>query len=309
MSKILTSNVRLEDLELGVFTPRISYDQRYLDELAEDMQMNGQHKPIICTPHPTKPEKYIVVDGEYRVRAAKKLGWFTIRAEVRMLTEEEALLLALTINEMHGKRLDTVEEAMHISKMIEKYGYTETEVARKLRKSQSWVSERLGIIKRSAPEVKEHLIARAIKTSHAREIVEKLPPEKQREAVKEVVEHNLSVRATEALAEALKVAETEEEKQKILEVIPKLEPKKAKALVETLEKAEPTKRIEILSQPLELYAETYKPIEEFEKAATTPPEKPVIEFFTCQCGRRYVIDWVSQKITETGAESGQLPET
>lgn len=297
MSKILTANIRLDDLELGVFSPRISYDQRYVDELAEDMQVNGQHKPIICTPHPSKPNRYIVVDGEYRVRAARKLGWSMIRAELRMLTEEEALILALTINEMHGKRLDPIEEAMHIQKMIEKYGYTETEIAKKMRKSQQWVSERLVLVRKAAPEVQEHLTARAVKPSHVREIVEKLPPEKQKEAIKEVVEHRLSVRVTEALAKGLKVAESEEEKRKILEVIPKLKPEKAKALVETLEKVEPEKRMEILSKPVEFYAEIVKKPEQLEKVLEMAPTAAVIQFFDCPCGCGYrlQVDWIEQK--------------
>jgi ParB family chromosome partitioning protein len=167
-SDLLTTNLSLNQLELGVFTPRLQADSRYIDELAEDMQLNGQQKPIICRPHPEKPEIYQVVDGEYRVRAARKLGWAQIRAELRMLTDEEASLLAITINEIHGKRLDPVEEAMHIQKMMEKYGHTETEVAKRMRKSQSWVSQRLSLIKKTAPEVQKYLITRVIKPRQVR---------------------------------------------------------------------------------------------------------------------------------------------
>jgi len=160
---ILTTNLSLKQLELGVFTPRLQVDPRYIDELAEDMQLNGQQKPIICRPHPENPEVCQAVDGEYRVRAARKLGWTQIRAELRMLTDEEASLLAITINEIHGKRLDPVEEAMQLQKMMEKYGYTETKIAEKMRKSQDWVSQRLQLVKKAIPEVKEALTTRVVK--------------------------------------------------------------------------------------------------------------------------------------------------
>jgi len=293
---ILTTNLSLNQLELGVFTPRLQVDSEYVDELAEDMQLNGQQKPIICRPHPEKPEVYQVIDGEYRVRAARKLGWTTIRAELRMLTDEEALLLALAVNEMHGKRLHPVEEAMHIQKMMQKYGYTEVEVAEKMRKSQPWVSDRLSLINRATSETKQAIITRVIKPTHAREIV-KLPEKDQREALKQVVQHGLSTRTTEALVKALSLVEKPEEKQNVLEVIPKLKPKAAKSVAEALEKVAPEKRMEILSKPVEFYAQIVETPEQLEKMLKMAPEAAVIEFFDCPCGCGYrlQVNWVEQK--------------
>jgi ParB family chromosome partitioning protein len=294
-SDLLTTNLSLNQLELGVFTPRLQADSRYIDELAEDMQLNGQQKPIICRPHPEKPEIYQVVDGEYRVRAARKLGWTQIRAELRMLTDEEASLLAITINEIHGKRLDPVEEAMHIQKMMEKYGYTETEVAKKMRKSQEWVSRRLQLVRKTSSETEKAVMTRVIKPTHVREIV-KLPVQEQKEVVEEIVEHGLSTRATGTLVEALTTEEKPEEKQRVLEVIPKLETKKAKAVVEALKRSPPEKRVEILSKPVDFYAVVKTP-EQVKRVLSMAPEAAIIQFFDCPCGCGYrlEVDWVEQK--------------
>lgn len=297
--KVLTTNLRIEELELGVFTPRLSVDWKYVDELAEDMKANGQQKPIITRPHPEKPNRYQVIDGEYRVRAAKKLGWFLIRAEVRKLTDEEAWFLAMRINQMHGKRLNPVEEAMHIKRMMEKFGYTEAQVAQKFRRSQQWVSQRLSLVERATPELQRALTTMVVKPRHARSMVQ-LPDKEQKEVLKKVVKHKLPSTTTEALVEAVKVAETEEEKKKVLETVPKLKPKHAKKLVEVFKKAPPEKRKEILEKPaeaIEAFAEVVKTEEGLERALEMAPEKPVMETFECPCGCGYklVVDWIEQK--------------
>jgi ParB family chromosome partitioning protein len=72
--ELLTANIRLATLETGVFSPRKTFSQRYIDQLAEDIEKEGQLKPIIVRPHPEKPNVYQIVDGEHRVRAFRKLG-------------------------------------------------------------------------------------------------------------------------------------------------------------------------------------------------------------------------------------------
>jgi len=299
LSDVLATNLRLEELELGVFTPRLSVDWKYVEELAEDMQVNGQLKPIIVRPHPEKPDCYQVIDGEYRVRAAKKLGWSMIRAEIRALNNEEALILAMRVNQLHGKRLDPMEEAMRIQVLVDELGYTHERVAKVFGKSRSWVTEKYQLAKRASPEVRQAIVSRLTMLEHAKQIV-KLPEKEQKEVLKEVIEHKLPKRTTKALVEAVQVAETEEEKEKVLEVVPKLKPKHAKQLVEVFKKAPPEKRKEILEKPAEAVkalAETVKTEEELERVLEMAPEAPVIETFECPCGCgwKLLVDWVGQK--------------
>jgi len=203
MSEVSTVNLELEQLETDVFSPRKTFNENYVEELAESIEREGQLKPIIVRVHPTKPNVYQVIDGEHRIRALKKLGHGTIRAEVRRLSDEEAYFLAIRVNEMHGKRLEELEEGLHVKKMMEQFGYTQTEVAERLKKSQPWVSFRLSLVERLAPETREALITHVIETAQAREIAE-LPKEDQPAVVSKVARDKLSFKKTEALVHTAK---------------------------------------------------------------------------------------------------------
>jgi ParB family chromosome partitioning protein len=200
---VLTTNLRVEELDLGFFTPRLQFDPKYIEELAEDIQNNGQQKPIICRLHPEKPNVYQVIDGEHRVRAVRKLGRSLIRAEVKTLTDEEAMFLALRINQLHGKRLEPLEEALHIKKMMEKQKLSQQQIATKFRRTQAWVSERLNLVTRLSPKVQEKVIAQAIKSKHAYEI-SKLPEDEQEKVAEFVSKEKPSVKETKFLIELVK---------------------------------------------------------------------------------------------------------
>jgi ParB family chromosome partitioning protein len=255
--KLLTTNIRLAMLETGIFSPRKTFSRRYIDELAEDIEKEGQLKPIMVRPHPEKPNVYQVIDGEHRVRAFKKLRRSLIRAEVRALNDEEAFFLAMRVNQMHGKRLEDLEEGLHIRKMMDKFGYTQTQIAEKFKKTQAWVSYRLRLAERLSPETKEAFITRVIKTSHARELAE-LPKEDQPAVVARIVNERLSFKDTETLIHAIK--------------------------------DNPDKKEEILAKPINELTPPPKDIQEFEKEHGS--EQPKFEVGQCpQCGAEYIINW------------------
>lgn len=255
--KLLTTNIRLAMLETGVFSPRKTFSQRYIDELAEDIEKEGQLKPIIVRPHPEKPNVYQVIDGEHRVRAFKKLRRSLIRAEVRALSDEEAFFLAMRVNQMHGKRLEDLEEGLHIRKMMDEFGYTQTQIAEKFKKTQAWVSYRLRLAERLSPETKEAFITRVIKTSHARELAE-LSKEDQPAVVARIVNERLSFKDTETLVHAIK--------------------------------DHPDKKEEILAKPVNELTPPPRDIQEFEEEHG--PEQPKFEVGQCpRCGAEYVINW------------------
>ena len=306
--ELLSTKLRIEELDLSRFTPRLSVDHRYVDELAESFKAEGQLKPIIVRPHPDKPNVWEIIDGVHRVMAARKLGWTLIRAEVRKLSDEEAMILAMRVNQLHGKRLDPLEEAMRIKEMIENYGYTQEKVGKVFNRSQEWVSRRLSLVKKATPELKRAIMTVSIKPRHARSIVQ-LNEEEQKEVLEEVIEHNLPSTTTEALVEAVKAAETEEEKEMVLEVVPKLKPKHAKKLVEVFKKAPPEKRKEILEKPaeaIEAFAEIVKTDEQLKRALEMAPSQPVVEIVDCPCGCGYkiVINWVEMRFDWVRPEGG-----
>ncbi|MGC8832289.1 MAG: ParB/RepB/Spo0J family partition protein [Thermoproteota archaeon] len=258
MSEVLTVNLRLEQLETDVFSPRKAFSEGYVEELAESIEREGQLKPIIVRAHPTKPNVYQVIDGEHRIRALRKLGRSVVRAEVRRLSDEEAYLLAIRVNEMHGKRLEELEEGLHIKKMMDEFGYTQVEVAEKLKKSQSWISYRVGLVERLAPETREAFITRVIDATHAREIAA-LSKEDQAAVVDKVVKNGLSSRKTVALVQAIK--------------------------------EHPDNKEEILAKPVEVVAPLPEDLQRFVEEHSA--EQPKFSEWACEiCGAEYIVNWV-----------------
>jgi len=267
-------NLGLELLETDVFSPRKAFSEGYIEELAESIEREGQLKPIIVRPHPSKPNCYQVVDGEHRIHALRKLGHGMVRAEVRRLSDEEAFLLAMRVNEMHGKRLEELEEGLHIKRMMEQFGYTQTDVAERFKKSQPWVSYRLALVERLAPKTREAFITRVIDATHAREIA-LLPKEDQTDVVTKVVMDKLSSRKTAALVQAIK--------------------------------ERPNDKEEILAKPVEVVAPLPEDLQKFIEEHGT--EQPKFSEWTCEvCGAEYVVNWVWCEIRlkpkSCGDESG-----
>ncbi|MBT0160944.1 ParB/RepB/Spo0J family partition protein [Candidatus Bathyarchaeota archaeon A05DMB-2] len=258
MDEVSTVNLRLYELETDVFSPRKTFSERYIEELAESIEREGQLKPIIVRPHPSRPGCFQVVDGEHRIRALKKLGRDVVRAEVRRLSDEEACLLAMRVNEMHGKRLEELEEGLHIKRMMEQFEYTQTEIAEKFKKSQPWVSYRLGLVERLSPETREAFITRVIDATHAREIAV-LPRGDQAVVVAKVVKDKLSSRKTVALVQAIK--------------------------------ERPNDKEEILAKPVEIVAPLPEDLQRF--VEEHGPEQPKFSEWACEvCGTKYVVNWV-----------------
>jgi ParB family chromosome partitioning protein len=258
MSEVLTVNLGLEQLETDVFSPRKAFSEGYVEGLAESIEREGQLKPIIVRVNPKKPNVYQVIDGEHRVRALRKLGREGVRAEVRRFSDEEAYFLAIRVNEMHGKRLEELEEGLHVKKLMERFGCTQTEVAERLKKSQPWVSFRLSLAERLALETREALITRVIETAQAREIAE-LPKEDQPAVVAKVAGDKLSFKKTEALVHAIK--------------------------------DDPESKEEILAKPVEVVAPLPDDLQRFVEEHGA--EQPKFSEWACMvCGAEYVVNWV-----------------
>ena len=260
----MTSNVSLKDVAIGVFTPRMVIDPRWVEDLADDIRRNGQQKPIIVQDQSEPP--YPVIDGEHRVYAIKKLGYKSIRAEIRKLSDEEALFLAMRINEMHGLRLDALEEGRQMFVLQKEFGWSEEKLGERYGHKQQWVSDRINLYLRASPELKSNITTRAVMFSQAREIA-KLPESEQPTVLEKVVDEELSTKQT-------------------------------KLLTYVLRKADEKEKVEILEKPVRAIAELYSKPDAFEKAVKTSMDKPMVEWIKCpSCGQRLMIDWVERKIS------------
>jgi ParB family chromosome partitioning protein len=194
------------------------------------------------------------------VRATKQHGLLTIRAEVIVVDDIDANLLAVLMNESQGKRPSTIEEGLWIQKMRSDYGWSQAQVAARLKKSQQWVSQRLKLVENLGQELKQGLTTRVVTVSQAREIAELLCGV-QGPVVKKVADDHLTFLETQSLVHRVKE-----------------HPESLNACL-SLEKNE------LASPPVELA--TYE--------AEYP--EPKFESYTCPgCGQRVLVNWVLHRI-------------
>lgn len=178
--------------------PRRDFDSDYLQELSESLSEDGQWDPLIV--RETDGQKYEVLSGGCRLRAAKKLGWSDIRCNVIQANDEEAHVLALKTN-LVRKNLNVIEEAEALESIYRKFSLSQKDLGEMLGKKQSWISRRLSLASRLSDYCKEALREGEISACHGVGLA-KLDEEDQREVCDQIVDENLGVRAAKSLIES-----------------------------------------------------------------------------------------------------------
>lgn len=156
--------IKIEKIKFPWYAPREEYDEEYLKELSESLETLGLLDDIIVRRNINGD--YELIAGSQRVRAAKILGWEEIDAKVLDVTEEDAAILALESNVVR-RNLKQIEEGKAIKKMMSKFDLTQKQVAERLRKSQTWVSQRLSLALDIADDVKKALTDGKISVAQA----------------------------------------------------------------------------------------------------------------------------------------------
>ena len=177
--------------------PRKSFDEDSLNELAESIKSQGVIQPIIVEEY--APEKYSIIAGERRFRAAQIAGLNNIPGIVKNLGEIQRMEVSL-IENVQRENLNPVEEAFAYQYLIQKSGYTQEEVAKKVGKSRSAITNSIRLL--NLPDIiKDDLISGLITSGHARAILSLVNPSDQMLLRNKIVEGDLSVREAEALAD------------------------------------------------------------------------------------------------------------
>ena len=163
--------INIEELRVNPYQPRKTFDQEALNELAESIKLHGVFQPIIVK---KSIKGYEIIAGERRYRASKLAGKETIPAIVRQFTDEQMMEIALLEN-LQRENLSSIEEALAYKSMIEKLGITQDELAKKVGKSRSHVSNIIGLLR--LPEcVQKMVLNNEISMGHAR-VISKLENE------------------------------------------------------------------------------------------------------------------------------------
>lgn len=184
----------LAHIQKGKYQPRQNFDEKSLAELADSIRAQGIIQPIVVRSLDT--EKYEIIAGERRFRAAQLAGLETIPVLVRELPDEAALAVAL-IENLQRQDLNPIEEAQALKRLIEEFELTHEQVAHAVGKSRAAVSNLLRLLNLS-DEVKYLIEQGQLDMGHARALLS-LPEQQQTEIAKLVVLKGLSVREAEQI--------------------------------------------------------------------------------------------------------------
>ena len=195
----------LDLLQRGKYQPRIDMRPESLAELAESIRAQGVVQPIVVrplgAPEPGGAQRYEIIAGERRWRAAQQAGLADIPAVIRRVPDEAAIAMAL-IENIQRENLNPLEEARALERLIAEFGLTHQQAAEAVGRSRVAVSNLLRLLE-LAPEVCERVERRELEMGHARALLGLAQRRQQIEVAALVARKGLSVRETEALVRRL----------------------------------------------------------------------------------------------------------
>jgi len=191
-------SIELTKIIAGVYQPRQNFNQEELEELANSIKESGLIQPIIL--RKGDEDSYEIIAGERRFRASKIAGLTSIPAIIKKINNHEALELAIVEN-VQRSDLSLIEEANGYKQLIEEFSYTQDQIAKRLGKSRSHITNLLRLL--TLPQnVRDLLDQKLISMGHARAIINSNNPEK---LAQKVIDEQLTVRDIENLVRDEKI--------------------------------------------------------------------------------------------------------
>jgi ParB family chromosome partitioning protein len=188
-------DVPLDRVDPNPRQPRDAFDEESLHELATSIEAVGVLQPIVVRP---QEDRFQIVMGERRVRAAKLAGLVTIPAIVR-LTEEDHLLRDALIENIHREDLNPLEEAAAYQQLLVDFGVTHEDLASRIGRSRSAITNSIRLL-RLAPSVQRRIAAGTLSAGHARAVAKLAEHHHQERLADRIVAEGLTVRQAEELA-------------------------------------------------------------------------------------------------------------
>jgi len=192
------SYVPVEEIVPGPLQPRQYFSPEGLEELRDSIAMHGVLQPLTVR---QKGERFELIAGERRLRAAKMAGLTEVPCIVMDVDMEKSGIIAL-IENIQRRDLDFVEEARGIRQLVRLFGLSQEQVAKRLGKSQSAVANKLRLL-RLPEDVLERLRQEGLSERHARALLRLEDPGMQRCALDFMVDQRMNVAAAEAYVEKL----------------------------------------------------------------------------------------------------------
>ena len=189
------NEIELTKIEVNPFQPRTNFDQTALQELANSIREIGLIQPI--TLRKISSNKYQIIAGERRFRAAKLAGLESIPSYIRKAKDDGMLEMAL-IENIQREDLDALEIALSYQRLLDELEFTQEELSSRVGKQRSTIANYLRLLKLPAI-IQKGLVEKQISMGHARAIINIDEPETQTAIFDQIVKHGLSVRKVEAM--------------------------------------------------------------------------------------------------------------
>ena len=188
--------ISLDELRSNPYQPRKVFDEEKLQELADSIREHGVFQPIIVKRSTVKG--YEIIAGERRVKAARIAGLQTIPAIVRDFSDQDMMEIALLEN-LQRENLNSIEEAMAYRSLIDSLNITQEDLAKRLGKSRSHVTNMIGLLN-LPEEVKDMIVDGKISQSHARVLSKMDDKEEVIKLANKIVDDGINVRDLEVVS-------------------------------------------------------------------------------------------------------------
>lgn len=199
-------NVRIDEIIPNRFQPRLAFDEKELNELADSIKMHGIIQPLVLR---RIGDKYEIIAGERRYKASVLAGLTQVPAVIMNIDDQKSAEVAVVEN-LQRKDLTAIEEAQSYKKILDMGYLTQEELATRMGVAQSTIANKLRLLNLTIP-VKEALLHNKISERHARSLLN-------------ITDNNLQISMlNRIIAERLTVRQTDEEINKLLGKTPKID--------------------------------------------------------------------------------------
>lgn len=185
----LIQNINIDLIIPNRFQPRLTFDEKTLNELAASIKEHGIIQPLVLR---RLGDKFEIIAGERRYKAATLAGLTEVPAIISNIDDNKSAELALVEN-VQRKNLNSLEEAKSYKKILDKEGLTQEELAKKIGVSQSTVANKLRLLNLTM-EAQDALMNEKISERHARSLLTVTDPKAQVDLLNRVINERLTVR-------------------------------------------------------------------------------------------------------------------
>ena len=200
--------VKLNELRSNPYQPRKIFNEEALEELANSIKEHGVFQPIIVK---KSIKGYEIIAGERRVKASLMAGLTEIPAIIRDFNDTQMMEIALLEN-LQRENLTAIEEATAYKKLLETLGLTQEELAKRLGKSRSHITNMIGLLNLPS-SIQEEVSSKKISMGHARVLSKLEDTTQQQELVDKIIDEGISVRELEEIAKEPTIIRTNPQKR------------------------------------------------------------------------------------------------